>query len=451
MQSLRTFTTKAIGSTPSRAASYGRQIVTKHNKKIFPAVALTVGTYTAVSNAPQMTNMLPTNMVAYAGWLPHKDLPPPRTLKEAVHYNDYPPGFTEAIPNYENDPPIGVKKVVAGNLEEFIMNPEKDVFVQFSQEKCSSCQSFARILDSLAFAFRDVPSIQFLEMKGTSNYVPGILTSEEEVLYPTFKFFPAGDAKQYELQRAKEFVKMVREYNLKVLAENDPEAPLPPGMVPTLDKSKFPGCGYSMPMNMGDADLYVWERFVDIIHEQAKIKFDKEHVKQQLSLIEPALKREISHNIRQTLPGYELVGSLAPCGKQWDAFQDAMLRRGVGSSKIQEFHDAMDDVRRCVVEAYPVENSFWKEMMNLSIHMTHTLNTINTAKKQEGLTENDAQSFFKELSQAARKRAERQEKQKNLIHQQFHVQINRKKRKEKDKIIISFIDTIYTKKYLYIF
>ena len=205
---------------------------------------------------------------------------------------------------------------------------------------------------------------------------------------------------------------MVREYNLKLLSEHNPEDPLPMGMMPTLDKSKFPGCGYSFPMRMQSEGKYIWEDFVDLMYEQSKHKFDKKAVKEQLAIIEPALKREISHNLRTNLPGHELVGSLAPCGSHWDDFQDAMLRRGVGASTLDEFHNSMDSMRHCVVEQYAIENKFWKEMMNMSIHMSQVMTIVNQAKKNEGLTEDKAHEFFSEMNEMMRNRQTRQEAQK---------------------------------------
>jgi hypothetical protein len=345
------------------------------------------------------TSIFPVAHAASA-WQPHPELPPPTTMKEAIGYNDYAPGYSEALPDYSNLPPMGVKKVVASNLEEHILDPNKDVFVQFSQEKCPSCQSFQRITDAMSFAFRDVPSIQFLEIKGTGNYVPGILTSEEEVLYPTFKFFPGGNEKIAQMQRAKDFVKMVREYNTKLLSEHNPDEPVPPHLEPALAKSRFEGVGFSMPMSAGADDEYVWDTFINVMWDQAKVKFDKDAVKKQIEIIEPALKREISHTIRANLPGYELLGSLSPCGSEWDAFQDTMLRRGVGSTKTSEFYSNMTTLRQCLTDRYPLENAFWKEMMKVSIHMCKTLDVVQQAKKHEGLTHEQAHEFFKQYSKS---------------------------------------------------
>lgn len=372
------------------------------NKYVLGAAVAAPVAYSSWSPA---TSYFRNTMTAHAGWIPHPDFPAPKNLAEAIRYNDYPPGFTEPIPDYSNSPPIGVKKIVAANFEEMVLDPTKDVFVQFSQENCTSCNSFARILDALAFAFRDDPNIVFLEMKGTKNYIPGVLTSEEEVLFPTFKFFPAGQEKREEYQQTKAFVKQVREYNETILQENDPDGPIPASLSkPLVDKSTFKGCGYSMPMSMGSQDQYVWQLFVDVLYDRSKNKFDKTKVGQQLEAIEPALKREISHTIRSSLPGYEVIGSLAPCGPQWDDFQDAMLRRGVGSTKVSEFYDSMSTIRQCVVARYPIETEFWKEMMRLSIHMSKTLESVKLAKSSQGLTPDQAHEFFVQYSQALQQR-----------------------------------------------
>ena len=169
--------------------SIARRFATKvlTNKIFLTTCIATPVVYNFLPNTHKYIKTSPFFSTAYASWVPHPDFPAPKTYQDAVRYNDYPPGFTEPLPDYSNQPAASVKKVVAANFEELILDPEKDVFVQFSRDNCTSCHSFARILDGLAFAFRDVPSVSFLEMKGTKNYVPGVLTSEEEVLFPTFK------------------------------------------------------------------------------------------------------------------------------------------------------------------------------------------------------------------------------------------------------------------------
>jgi hypothetical protein len=385
---------------------FARRAVTPAAKQVAKILLPTATISTLAYNSPQFSTWATSHFTAHArglsstsAWLPHPDLPAPTTMKEAISYNDYPPGYTDPLPDYSTLPDHGVKIVVASNFEEHILDPTKDVFVQFSQKNCSSCQSFQRITDAMAFAFREVPTVQFLEIVGTSNYIPGILTSQEEVLFPTFKFFPAGTAKQAQMNRAKDFVKMVREYNLKLGKDYNGDDPIPPGLEPQLAKSKFEGVGYSMPMTAGDDDQYVWETFIDHMWEQSRLKFDRDSVKKQIEIIEPALKREISHAIRGNLPGYELIGSLSPCGAQWDGFQETMLRRGVGSTKVSEFYEAMADLRKCISHNYSIENEFWKDMMNQSIHMSKTLDVVKHAKMHEGLTANQAHEFFSQYNQ----------------------------------------------------
>jgi len=96
---------------------------------------------------------------------------------------------SEEVPdNSEN----AVKVVVGKNFNDLVLDPTKNVFVEFYAPWCGHCKSLAPIWDELGEKYKDHPNIVIAKSDATANEFEDV----EVQGFPTLKYFPAGGEMQ---------------------------------------------------------------------------------------------------------------------------------------------------------------------------------------------------------------------------------------------------------------
>jgi protein disulfide-isomerase A1 len=106
---------------------------------------------------------------------------------------------SEPIPVENNEP---VKVVVADSIQEFVLDSEKNVLIEFYSPWCGQCKHLAPILDEVAIHFENT-DVVIAKFDATANDIPG--ESFEVQGYPTLYFKTAsGKIVAYDGDRTKE-------------------------------------------------------------------------------------------------------------------------------------------------------------------------------------------------------------------------------------------------------
>jgi len=111
---------------------------------------------------------------------------------------------SEEIPQDNSGP---VKIVVTKNYKEMVLDPTKDVMVEFYAPWCGHCKSLAPIYDEIGKEFEG-SNVVIAKIDATANDVDPKLGIRG---FPTLKFFPAGEENKsnplnYEGERTKEAI-----------------------------------------------------------------------------------------------------------------------------------------------------------------------------------------------------------------------------------------------------
>jgi protein disulfide-isomerase A1 len=96
---------------------------------------------------------------------------------------------SEEVPDNSDN---AVKVIVGKNFDELVMDPTKNVFVEFYAPWCGHCKSLAPIWDELGEKYKDHPNIVIAKSDATANEFETV----EVQGFPTLKFFPAGGEMQ---------------------------------------------------------------------------------------------------------------------------------------------------------------------------------------------------------------------------------------------------------------
>jgi len=105
-------------------------------------------------------------------------------------YKDYVDGKlrtylkSEPIPDASGD---AVRTVVAQNFKKVVLDPSKDVLIEFYAPWCGHCQRISPLMESAAQKLAKVSNVVIAKMDATANEVEGINVNS----YPTFKWYPA--------------------------------------------------------------------------------------------------------------------------------------------------------------------------------------------------------------------------------------------------------------------
>jgi protein disulfide-isomerase A1 len=84
-----------------------------------------------------------------------------------------------------------VVTLVGKSFNDIVLNPEKDVLVEFYAPWCGHCKKLVPIYDELAANLKSSTNIIIAKMDSTANEVDGVSVQG----FPTIKFWPAGDKK----------------------------------------------------------------------------------------------------------------------------------------------------------------------------------------------------------------------------------------------------------------
>ncbi|CAN7065370.1 unnamed protein product [Brassica oleracea var. botrytis] len=107
---------------------------------------------------------------------------------------------SQPIPAENNEP---VKVVVAESLDDMVFNSGKNVLIEFYAPWCGHCQKLAPILDEVALAFQNDPSVIVAKLDATANDIPSDTFDVKG--FPTIYFRSAdGKVVVYEGSRTKE-------------------------------------------------------------------------------------------------------------------------------------------------------------------------------------------------------------------------------------------------------
>jgi len=96
---------------------------------------------------------------------------------------------SEEVPDNSDN---AVKVVVGKNFDELVMDPTKNVFVEFYAPWCGHCKSLAPVWEELGEKYKDHPNIVIAKSDATANEFETV----EVQGFPTLKFFPAGGEMQ---------------------------------------------------------------------------------------------------------------------------------------------------------------------------------------------------------------------------------------------------------------
>lgn len=262
-------------------------------------------------------------------------------------------------------------KVLSGeNFKNVVMDESKDVFVEFFAPDCHACASFAVILRFIAEAASDIPSLVICKMDGVNNYVPGVLTMDEDGVYPTMKMFPGSHTKTEHMEQMSKLVTKVQQEIADIVAARARGES--PDIVTARDTETGVGTAVAM---VGGAD-YSWNMFIDFMHERAEHKFDKDLVKARVAARVTDLVAEILKVNSGHQEAFQQCVDAIPCGPEWESLYDVIRLKGVGAARREDIMEAVWATKSCISDKRNEIKHFWSSMDRFSQENRNILEDI---------------------------------------------------------------------------
>ena len=103
---------------------------------------------------------------------------------------------SEPIPETQD----AVVVVVGLSYNDVVMDPTKDVLIEYYAPWCGHCKKLAPIFEELAESVAHIDDIVIAKFDATANEVAGLVIKG----YPTLKWFPKGDKSGIEFEGDRE-------------------------------------------------------------------------------------------------------------------------------------------------------------------------------------------------------------------------------------------------------
>jgi len=103
--------------------------------------------------------------------------------------------FLRSDPIPENNNEV-VKVIVGKSFSDIVLDPKKDVLLEFYAPWCGHCKKLAPVYDELGAALKEDNDVVIAKMDATTNDPP---KGHNIQGFPTIKFFPKNNKKRYTL------------------------------------------------------------------------------------------------------------------------------------------------------------------------------------------------------------------------------------------------------------
>ncbi|ERN04736.1 hypothetical protein AMTRI_Chr11g100020 [Amborella trichopoda] len=124
---------------------------------------------------------------------------------------------SEPIPEVNNEP---VKVVVGDSFQEMVLNPGKNVLIEFYAPWCGHCKKLAPVLDEVAVSFENDHDVVIAKIDSTANDIPSDAFDIKG--YPTLYFSTAsGKLVEYDGDRSKENIIEFIQKNREAVSQTD--------------------------------------------------------------------------------------------------------------------------------------------------------------------------------------------------------------------------------------
>ena len=124
---------------------------------------------------------------------------------------------SEPVPDNEN---ADVKVAVAKNIQDLVINSDKDTLIEFYAPWCGHCKSLAPTYEELGKKLKNEPNVQIVKMDATANDVPQPFVVHG---FPTIYWYPKNkQVKKYEGGRdLNNFIEYISKYATEELVGFD--------------------------------------------------------------------------------------------------------------------------------------------------------------------------------------------------------------------------------------